>query len=323
MAKRGGSGTAAPGPRFPSPSHRRSSPSRSRRRWSARSSSTPCPSSCRGHCPTCATGSSPCTAGSCTPCTSRTCGPTGPTPSAPRPWARSWGTSIPTATPPSTTRWPAWPRTSACATSSSTATATSGARPRGGPGRHALHRVPPGAVGHGDAGRHRRGDHRLRPQLRRFHRRARGAPVALSQPSCQRLPGHRGGDGHQHPAAQPGRGHRRRRPRAREPRVHSRRPHAIRERPRLPDRSADPRPSRHPRRVPDRQGLHQDARQRRGGREPRHHAHRSDRHPVPDLDRSHRAEDRRAGQRRTARRHLRRPERLGGEDAPSGRDPEA
>ena len=78
------------------------------------------------------------------------------------------------------------------------------ARPRRGPGGHALHRVPPGPAGHGDAGRHRRGDHRLRPQLRRLHRGARRAPVALSQPARQRLPGHRGGHGHQHPAPQPG-----------------------------------------------------------------------------------------------------------------------
>ena len=126
--------TAARGPRCPSPLRRRSSPSRSKRRWSARSSSTPCPSSCRGPCPTCATGSSPCTAGSSTRCTSRACAPTARAPSAPRPWARSWGTSTPTATPPSTTPWPAWPRTSASATSSSTATATSaGAAPKKAP----------------------------------------------------------------------------------------------------------------------------------------------------------------------------------------------
>ena len=41
------------------------------------------------------------------------------------------------------------------------------------------------------------------------------------------------------------------------------------------------------------------------------HAHRRHRHPLPDLGRGDRAEDRRARQRRGPRRHLRRPERLG------------
>ena len=73
-------------------------------------------------------------------------------------------------------------------------------------------------------------------------RGARRAPRAVPQPARQRLPGHRRGHGHQHPAPQPGRGHRRHRPRARAPRGHPRRPHGVREGPRLPHRGADPRP---------------------------------------------------------------------------------
>ena len=82
-------------------------------------------------------------------------------------------------------------------------------------------------------------------------------------------PGHRRGHGHQHPAAQHGRGHRRRHPRAAQPRGHPRRPHGLRQGTGLPDRRADPRPPGHPRRLPDRPGLHQDARRRRNRRGPR------------------------------------------------------
>ena len=59
------------------------------------------------------------------------------------------------------------------------------------------------------AGRHRQGDRRLRPQLRRVGARAAGAADADPQPAGQRLVRHRGGHGDQHPAAQPERGHRR------------------------------------------------------------------------------------------------------------------
>ncbi len=52
------------------------------------------------------------------------------------------------------------------------------------------------------------------------------------------------------------------------------------------------------------QGLDQDAGPGRDGREPGRHPHRGHRHPLPDLDRGHRAEDRGAGQRRDPRRHL-------------------
>ena len=77
-------------------------------------------------------------------------------------------------------------------------------------GRHALHRVPAGAAGDGDAARHRRGDRRLHAQLRRPLAGADGPAEPVPQPAGQRLRRHRGRHGDQHPAAQPARGRRRR-----------------------------------------------------------------------------------------------------------------
>ena len=73
----------------------------------------------------------------------------------------------------------------------------------------ALHRDPPGEDRARDAGRHRQGHGRLRPQLRRLGEGAAGAAGARAEPAGQRLGRHRGGHGHQHPAAQPERGGRR------------------------------------------------------------------------------------------------------------------
>ena len=75
------------------------------------------------------------------------------------------------------------------------------------------------AAGDGDAAGHRRGDRRLHPELRRQDRRSRSScrrrfPNLLVNGSA----GHRGRHGHQHPAAQPARGRRRRRLGAGEPR---------------------------------------------------------------------------------------------------------
>lgn len=42
--------------------------------------------------------------------------PISPSRSRPAPWVTCWASTIPTAMPPSTTRWCAWPRTSPCAT---------------------------------------------------------------------------------------------------------------------------------------------------------------------------------------------------------------
>ena len=54
-----------------------------------------------------------------------------------------------------------------------------------------------------DAPRHRGGDRRLRPQLRRVPAGAAGAPGALPEPPGQRRRRDRRRDGDQHPAAQP------------------------------------------------------------------------------------------------------------------------
>ena len=58
----------------------------------------------------------------------------------------------------------------------------------------------------GTAGRHRQGNRRFRPQLRRQGNGADGAADAHTQPADQRFVRHRGRHGDQHSAAQPGRG---------------------------------------------------------------------------------------------------------------------
>ena len=78
-----------------------------------------------------------------------------------------------------------------------------GQRPARG---HAVHRVPPGPAGHGDAAGHQRGHRRLPRQLRRPLLRARGAAEPVPQPAHQRVRGDRGRHGDQDPAAQPARG---------------------------------------------------------------------------------------------------------------------
>ena len=115
-AERDRAGAATLPPVARSPSAAPLSRLRSKRRWSARSSSTPCRSSWPAPFPTCATGSSRCTAGSSTPCSTTGSVPTGLTASAPRSWARSWGRTTRTATRPFTRRWPAWSRSSRSAT---------------------------------------------------------------------------------------------------------------------------------------------------------------------------------------------------------------
>ncbi len=109
----------------------------------------------------------------------------------------------------------------------------------------------------------------------------------LPQPARQRLPGHRRRHGDQRPAPQHGRGDRRRHPRAAPPRGHARRAHGVRQGTRLPDGGADPRPPGHPRRLPDRSRLHQDARRRRDRGGPLRGPHRDLRAAVPDVGRGH------------------------------------
>ncbi len=69
--------------------------------------------------------------------------------------------------------------------------------------RHALHRNPPVQNRPRNAGRHRQGNRRFRPQLRRQRKRAAGAAQHAAQSAGQRLGRYCGGHGHQHSAAQP------------------------------------------------------------------------------------------------------------------------
>ena len=126
-------------------------------------------SSCRGRCPTCATASSRCTAASSTRCTTAATGPTAASPSARASSATSWGSTTRTATPRSTTPW--------CGSAqpwSLRYPLVDGQGNFGSPGNDPPRRMRytecrHGAAGHGDGARHRRGDRRLRTQLRRPH----------------------------------------------------------------------------------------------------------------------------------------------------------
>ncbi len=73
-------------------------------------------------------------------------------------------------------------------------------------GGDALHRVPDGSGGSADDVRSGIRHRRLQAQLRRQGRRADRAAGRLPEPAGQRRQRDRGGDGHQLPAAQPGRG---------------------------------------------------------------------------------------------------------------------
>ncbi len=163
------------------------------------------------------------------------------------------------------------------------------ARPERPPRRLPLHRGAAVEPRHAPAGEHRRGHRRLRRELRRLDRGADGPAVALPEPPGQRQPGHRGRHGDEHPASQPGRGHRRRGAPHRQPRGDRRGPDALREGARLPHRWSDHGPRRVGRGVPDRPWLRQDPGPRRDRRERQAHADRRVGDPVPDVGRGDRA----------------------------------
>ena len=110
---------------------------------------------------------------------------------------------------------------------------------------------------------HRRGNRRFRAELRRVAHRARRPPGALPEPAGERRAGHRGGNGHQHPAPQPRRGVQRGGEADRQARRHALGADAHREGPRLPDRRPHHGRRRDQGRVPHR------ARHRPGARRPR------------------------------------------------------
>ena len=105
------------------------------------------------------------------------------------------------------------------------------------PGRRALHRVPAGAAGHRSCWpASTRTPSTSSPTTPASTRSRSVLPGPVPQPAGQRQPGHRRRHGHQHPAPQPGRGHRRHHPPDRPPRRHARRPDGVRQGPGLPDR---------------------------------------------------------------------------------------
>ena len=133
--------------------------------------------------------------------------------------------------------------------------------------RHAVHGGAAGQARHGDAPRHRRGHRRLHAQLRRHAAGALGAAVAVPEPAGQRLRRHRRRHGHQHPAAQPGRGDRRHGRLHRQPGHRRRGADEAHQGPRLPDRRLH-------RRLAGDQGRLRD--RPRPGRDPRAGPHRAD-----------------------------------------------
>ena len=175
-----------------------------------------------------------------------------------------------------------------------------------------LHRVPAGAHLLGAAGRHRQGNGRFRPQLRRQGDGADGAADAHPEPADQRLLGHRGRHGDQHPAAQPGRGGRRGPGAARQSRHQHRRAdrdhpgagfphgrHHLRPRRRAPGLPHRPRPRDHARAHPFRgHGK---------GQPPGDHRRRA---ALPGQQEEPARAHRRAGEREEARRHQRNPRRV-------------
>ena len=166
--------------------------------------------------------------------------------------------------------------------------------------------MSPAPPGHAVVGGHRREHRRHDPHLRRQPRAAIGAAVAVPQPAGQRQSGHRRGHGHQHPATQPGRGHRRHPAPHRPPRCHPRRSHAVREGPRLPHGWQHPGPRRHHGCLSHRSRQHQDAGHCRHPRDQaRRVRDRGHRVAVPDQLLGHRRSHPGAGRRWRARRHQR------------------
>ena len=151
--------------------------------------------------------------------------------------------------------------------------------PRRRAGRGPLHRGAHGQCRAAHGRRPRRGHRRLRPELRRHAAAAGRAARGIPQPARQRRGRHRRRHGHEHAAAQPRRGDRRRAAPHRQPDVLARGPHEVRPGARPALRRQDRRARGHPRRLPHRP---------RQLPHPRHGAHRVD-HPASQGHRRHRA----------------------------------
>ncbi len=146
-----------------------------------------------------------------------------------------------------------------------------------GCGRAPLHRDEDGAAGHGDGPRHRRGHRRLQPNYDNKDTEPTVLPARFPNLLVNGSDGHRGRHGHQHPAAQPARGGRRRPVGPGAPRTRPREEllDALMERIKGPDFPTGAQivgRARHRRRLPHRPRLDHHARRgrRRGGR-PRPH----------------------------------------------------
>ena len=180
--------------------------------------------------------------------------------------------------------------------------------PRPAAGRHAVHRGEAQPGRGRDARGHQARHGRLPAELRR---EAPGAPRParqVPQPAGQRLGGDRRRDGHEHPAAQPGRGLRRGRRPDRQPGDRARRAPGDHPRPRLPHGGDDPRPLRHPRGLPDRPGPGHPPRQvRHRGAEGRPVADHLHRDPLPAHQGAAPEEAGRAGPHRPGHRRDRHP----------------
>ena len=116
--------------------------------------------------------------------------------------------------------------------------------------RYTEARMAPAAVAM--TGVHRRGHRRLPAQLRRTRAGALRAAGRHPPPGRQRRGRHRGRHGHQHRAAQPGRGDPGAAAPGHPPQGRPRRDHALHPRPRPADRRQDHRARRRPRRLRDR-----------------------------------------------------------------------
>ena len=193
-----------------------------------------------------------------------------------------------------------------------------------------LHRSPAHPRRGGDAGGHRQEHRRLPAQLRRPAAGADGPAVQDPQPAGQRLVGHRGRHGHQHPAAQPARSGQGGGAADRQPGRQHRGPPEAHQGPRLPDRRVHLRPRGHQGRLRDGPRPHRHARPGadRGEGVVGQVADRHHRDPLPGQQGEPGQGHRRAGDGEEDRGHQRRQRRVrqgrhaGRDRAQARRDPE-
>ena len=289
-----------------------SSPSSSRTRSSAPTSTTRCRSSSGGRCPTCATVSSRSTAGSCGRCSSPACGPTVPH----RKSAAAVGEVLKKYHPHGDRRvYDALVRMA----QDWSLRVPAGRRPRQlrlgrrrPAGRLPLHRGAAGADGDGAPARHRQRDGRLRAELRRLRAASRSCcprrfpnllvngAGGIAVGMATNIPPHNLGEVIDAIDPLP-----------RQPRGHAARPDEVREGPGLPDGRHDHGPPGHPGRLRDRPRLDQGPRAStiEEGTQSRRSIVVTEL-PVPGQQGAPGREDRRPRQDRQDQGHRRRPRRV-------------